>query len=64
MQPEQECWVLVGMQSERDFGDVRAVVAAVAVAAIAIRGIMFMKKTISLCNNGMQYEPYHTILEH
>lgn len=51
MQPEPECWVLVGMQSERDFGDVRAVVAAVAVAVIAIRGIMFMKKTISLCNN-------------
>lgn len=45
MQPEQGCWVLVGMQSERDFGDVRAVVAAVAVAAIAIRGIMFVKKT-------------------
>lgn len=43
MQPEQECWVLVGMQSERDFGDVRAVVAAVAVAVIVIRGIMFMQ---------------------
>lgn len=36
---------MVGMQSERGFGDVRAVVAAVAVAVIVIRGIMFMKKT-------------------
>lgn len=55
---------MVGMQSERDFGDVRAVVAAVAVAVIVIKGIMLMKKTIRLCNNEICYQPYDTLFEH